>query len=81
MPEIEQTALAAVAEGITVARANDIRLVSDDPKFFWDLAADGLPDEFKTSMLQSLEKGEVTEVDFINGSVVRWGERSRNNFV
>ncbi|MNE61623.1 2-dehydropantoate 2-reductase [compost metagenome] len=26
-------------------------------------------------MLQSLEKGSVTEIDFINGSVVRWGQR------
>jgi 2-dehydropantoate 2-reductase len=26
-------------------------------------------------MLQSIEKGAPTEVDFINGSVVRWGER------
>ena len=76
MPEVEETALAAVAEGIAVARANDIWLASDDPEYFWDLAAEGLPAEFKTSMLQSLEKGEVSEVDFINGSVVRWGERS-----
>jgi 2-dehydropantoate 2-reductase len=74
--EIEDTALAAVAEGVAVSRANDIKLVSDDPRYFWDLAAEGLPAEFKTSMLQSLEKGEITEVDFINGSVVRWGERS-----
>lgn len=74
--EIEEAALAAVAEGIAVARANDIRLVSEEPRYFWDLAAEGLPADFKTSMLQSLEKGEVTEVDFINGSVVRWGERS-----
>jgi 2-dehydropantoate 2-reductase len=26
-------------------------------------------------MLQSLEKGSVTEVDFVNGSVVRWGAK------
>ena len=26
-------------------------------------------------MLQSLEKGGKTEIDFINGSVVRWGAR------
>lgn len=76
VPEIEETALAAVAEGIAVARSNNIKLVSEDPRYFWDLAAEGLPPEFKTSMLQSLEKGEITEVDFVNGSVVRWGERS-----
>ena len=26
-------------------------------------------------MLQSLEKGSVTEIDFVNDSVVRWGAR------
>jgi ketopantoate reductase len=26
-------------------------------------------------MLQSLEKGSITEIDFINGAVVRWGRR------
>jgi len=76
LPEIEETALAAVAEGIAVARANAIQLTSNDAKYFWTLAAEGLPREFKTSILQSLEKGEMTEVDFINGSVVRWGARS-----
>ena len=77
--EIEETALAAVAEGIAVAKASDIRLSCEEPGYFWNLAAEGLPADFKTSMLQSLEKGEVTEVDFINGSVVRWGERSLVN--
>ncbi|WP_279609900.1 ketopantoate reductase family protein, partial [Burkholderia gladioli] len=24
---------------------------------------------------QSLEKGSITEIDFINGAVVRWGQR------
>ena len=76
VPEVEACALAAVAEGIAVARANHIKLTSEDPKYFWQLAAEGLPADFKTSMLQSLEKGEPTEVDFINGSVVRWGVRS-----
>ena len=76
VPEIEACALAAVAEGIAVAKANGIELTSEEPSYFWRLAAEGLPAEFKTSMLQSLEKREPTEVDFINGSVVRWGARS-----
>ena len=76
VPEVESCALAAVAEGIAVARTNHIKLTSEEPEYFWQLAAEGLPADFKTSMLQSLEKGEPTEVDFINGSVVRWGARS-----
>jgi 2-dehydropantoate 2-reductase len=74
--EIEATALAAIAEGIAVARAHGIGLSSEDPLYFWPLAAQGLPPEFKASMLQSVEKGQMTEIDFINGSVVRWGERA-----
>jgi 2-dehydropantoate 2-reductase len=27
-------------------------------------------------MLQSLEKGQKTEIDYINGAIVRWGEKS-----
>jgi 2-dehydropantoate 2-reductase len=30
---------------------------------------------FKTSMLQSLEKGSVTEIDYVNGAVVSLGAR------
>lgn len=75
IPEIEEAGIAAVAEAIAVAKANKIKLTSEEPKYYWDLAAEGLPAEFKTSMLQSLEKGQKTEIDFINGAVVRWGER------
>jgi 2-dehydropantoate 2-reductase len=76
LPEIEACAIAAVAEAMAVAAANGIRLSIATPRDAWTLAAEGMPAEFKTSMLQSLEKGSATEVDFINGSVVRWGERS-----
>lgn len=75
VPEIEQTALAAVAEAQAVAQAAGVRLSMTDPHEPWLKARAGLPPEFKTSMLQSLEKGSVTEIDFINGAVVRQGER------
>ncbi len=74
-PALEATALAAVAEAIAVATAAGVRLSVTEPAQAWDLASEGLPASFKTSMLQSLEKGSVTEIDFINGSVVRWGQR------
>ncbi len=73
--EVRETALAAVAEALAVARAAGVRLSFTEPEQAWDRAAEGLPRAFKASMLQSLEKGSVTEVDFIHGAVVRGGRR------
>ncbi|MEI5665892.1 ketopantoate reductase family protein [Bosea sp. CCNWLW174] len=75
LPEIEETAVAAVAEAMAVAQACGIRLATSDPRAPWRKASSGLPPEFKTSMLQSLENGRRTEIDFINGAVVREGRR------
>jgi 2-dehydropantoate 2-reductase len=77
VPEVRDCALAAVREGIAVANALGVKLTSDKPEDAWTLAAEGLPREFKASMLQSIEKGAPTEIDFINGSVVRCGERAK----
>ncbi|MCG5078025.1 ketopantoate reductase family protein [Paraburkholderia tagetis] len=74
-PLLKATSLAAVAEAIAAAQAAGVKLSMTDPEQAWILAAEGLPAAFKTSMLQSLEKGSVTEIDFINGSVVRWGQK------
>lgn len=73
--EIEETAFAAIEEGIAVAKANKISLTTENPKQIWEKAAVGLPYGFKTSILQSLEKKQRSEVDFINGAVVRWGKK------
>lgn len=75
VPQVKACALAAVQEAMDVARASGIRLNVTHPEEPWTKAAAGLPPEFKASMLQSLEKGSVTEVDYVNGSVVRWGEK------
>jgi 2-dehydropantoate 2-reductase len=74
-PALEACAVAAVLEAMAVARASGIVLGITEPREAWLKAGAGLPDAFKTSMLQSLEKGSVTEIDFINGAVVRWGEK------
>lgn len=73
VPEVEACALAAVAEAMAVAKASGIQLSMTDPREAWLKASSGLPYAFKTSMLQSLEKGSVTEVDYINGAVVERG--------
>jgi 2-dehydropantoate 2-reductase len=75
LPELQACAESAVAEAMAVARAQNIHLSFQAPHEPWFKAGKGLPAEFKASMLQSLEKGTRTEIDFINGAVMRLGER------
>ena len=75
VPELEACAVAAVREAMAVARASGIQLSMAEPINAWRLAGAGLPPEFKPSMLQSLEKGFITEIDYINGAVVRQGAK------
>ena len=72
---IKETAVAAIKEGIDVAKAAGVKLKSEDPEYPWYAASEGLPATFKTSILQSLELKRPTEIDFINGSVVEWGKK------
>ncbi|MGJ4949656.1 ketopantoate reductase family protein [Bradyrhizobium sp. HKCCYLS20291] len=75
LPILEECALAAISEGISVAQAAGVKISITEPRRAWTMASAGLPPEFKTSMLQSLQSGNLTEVDYIHGSVVRWGAR------
>ena len=75
MPELRECALEAVSEGIAVAKASGVRLSTKAPEEAWFKASEGLPEDFKPSLSQSLEKGVRTEIDFINGAVVRYGEK------
>ncbi|MEP6722202.1 MAG: ketopantoate reductase family protein [Variovorax sp.] len=75
VPEIEACAIAAVAEAMAVATAAGVKLSISQPRDAWLMAAEGLPSEFRTSMLQSLDKGSATEIDYINGAVVRGGAK------
>ncbi|WP_251198416.1 ketopantoate reductase family protein [Anaerotardibacter muris] len=74
-PELVDTALAAVSEGMRVAIAEGIMLTRHDPREVLELARENLPYDFKPSILQSLEKHRRTEIDVINGAVVTYGKR------
>ena len=72
---IKDVEVAAIQEGIQVAKAAGVVLKSEDPQYPWVAASEGLPGTFKTSILQSLELKRPTEIDFINGSIVEWGKK------
>lgn len=73
--ELAEIAQLAVAEGIAVAAAKQVRLDTQNPAEIWRRAFAGLPQGFKTSMLLGLERGIKSEIDYINGAVVRYGEQ------
>ncbi len=73
--EAVDCATTAVAEAIDVARAAGIVLECNNPREILDKAVDGLPFDFKPSIMQDLERGIPTEIDFINGAVVREGKK------
>ena len=76
LPEVEETAVEAVAEAMKVANALGINLETAKPEDAWVKASAGLPFDFKPSVLQTLEKRMTTEIDFINGAVVRAGREA-----
>jgi 2-dehydropantoate 2-reductase len=64
---------ALIAEGEAVARALGIQL-DHDPREMVRAGANA-PGKHKASMLQDVEAQRATEVDFMNGAIVREGER------
>ncbi|MEY4933912.1 MAG: hypothetical protein RIS64_271 [Bacteroidota bacterium] len=70
---LEAVAIGAVNEAIAIAKAKNIKITVPDGATAWKMASAGLPYDFKPSMLQSLESGNRTEIDFINGYVVQKG--------
>jgi 2-dehydropantoate 2-reductase len=73
MPQLQAVAVAAVSEAMAVAKAMGVRTSITEPVKAWRTAGAGLPPEFKPSILQTLERGVRSEIDFINGAVVKLG--------
>ncbi len=65
---------ALIDEGLAVAKALGIEL-QGDPKALVRKAAHA-PGTHKASMLQDVEARRQTEVDFMNGAIVHWGEKT-----
>jgi 2-dehydropantoate 2-reductase len=61
-------------EGVAVARANEFALGPDYYPFCVDYIKDA--GHHKPSMLQDIEAGRRTEIDFINGKIIEYGARA-----
>jgi 2-dehydropantoate 2-reductase len=73
--EIQGIARSAIGEGILVSRAAQIRLVGD-PRKLWRriLLSTGAN---KSSMLQDIERGKMTEIRQLNGAILSHGKKTR----
>ncbi len=63
-----------IAEGEAVAKAMGITL-HGDPRALVQKGANA-PGKHKASMLQDVLAKRQTEVDFMNGAIVKWGEKA-----
>jgi 2-dehydropantoate 2-reductase len=69
-PELEAAIVGIVRESVAIARATGVELEEGDVLEAIREVALAAP-ENKSSMLQDLERGRPTEIDFLNGALVR----------
>jgi 2-dehydropantoate 2-reductase len=70
MPEIRQVMTEAVREIIVLAKAKGVRVAMPDPVEAVLRFSESLPQAI-SSTAQDLERGRPTEIDYLNGYVVR----------
>jgi 2-dehydropantoate 2-reductase len=74
-PELRRVVSALVDEGKAVAAAQGIDLDADPEELIDHAARPDVAYDHKASMLQDVEARRPTEVDYLNGGIVRFGER------
>src|SRR4029077_14164770 len=74
-PDLRGLVTGLVDEGKAVAAAQSIELDSDPEDLIDHAAKKEVGYDHKASMLQDVEARRQTEVDFLNGGIVRFGDQ------